>query len=267
MDLREESTMHRNRVRAALREGRAVSGPIVNEARSVGTVKMMAVAGHDFLFFDMEHAMFNWETILNLVQMALACGISPLVRVTDLSYPLVARALDTGAQGIIIPRVETREQVEQAVSYAKYPPIGRRGAGGEARNAYERRDVRTAVEESNAETLVVVQVESGTGVANLESIASVPGLDVVCVGPQDLSISLDVHGQFGHPLFVKTMEQIVETCARHGVAVGMVEREASALQRWYNMGVRFLVCNNDGNMIAQAALRDVATLREFASSA
>ncbi|MEA2597766.1 MAG: hypothetical protein QOF01_4235 [Thermomicrobiales bacterium] len=257
--------MQQNRVKAALRNGQAVSGPIVNEARSVGTVKMMALAGHDFLFFDMEHAMFDWETILNLVQASLLCDICPLVRVTDLSYALVARALDSGAQGIIIPRVETREQVEEAVSFAKYPPLGRRGAGGDARYGYVRRDVRTAVEEANAETMVVVQIESLEGVANLEAIASVPGLDVVCVGPQDLSISMDVHGEFGHPQFVETLQQIVEICARHGVATGMVEREPGALRRWHDMGMRFLCCNNDGNMIYQSAMRDVAALKEFVS--
>jgi 4-hydroxy-2-oxoheptanedioate aldolase len=259
--------MQTNRVKAALRDGQAVSGPIVNEARSIGTVKMMAQAGHDFLFFDMEHAMFDWETMLNLVQASLLCDICPLVRVTDLSYPLVARALDSGAQGIIIPRVETREQVEEAVNFAKYPPLGRRGAGGDARYGYVRRDMRTAVEEANAESMVVVQIESLEGVKQLEAIASVPGLDVVCVGPQDLSISMDLHGEFGHPAFMETLQQIVDVCSRHGVATGMVEREPGAMKRWYEMGMRFLVVNNDGNMLLQSATRDVAAIKEFVKRA
>src|SRR5688500_1500844 len=257
--------MQKNRVKAALRDGMVVTGPIVNEARSVSFVKMMSQAGHDFLFFDMEHAMFNWETVLNLVQASLLADICPLVRVTDLSYPLVARALDSGAQGIIIPRVETAEQVEAAVSYAKYPPVGRRGAGGEARYGYVRRDVRTAVTEANEESMVIVQIESLVGVEQIEKIAAVPGLDVVCLGPQDLSISMDVHGDFGHPRFVETLQRIGDVCKRHNVATGMVEREPQAMQRWYEMGMRFLCCNNDGNMIYQSALRDVTALRTFAS--
>lgn len=256
--------MQTNRVKAALRNGHAVTGPIVNEARSVSFVKMMSVAGHDFLWFDMEHAMFNWETMLNLVQASLLADICPLVRVTDLSYSLVARALDSGAQGIIIPRVETREQVEAAVSFAKYPPVGRRGAGGDARYGYVRRDARTAVTEANAETMVVVQLETVAGVNNLEAIASVPGLDVVCLGPLDLSISMNIHGDFSAPEFVQTLQRIVDVCSKHNVATGMVEREPGALERWYNMGMRFLVCNNDGNMIYQSATRDVQALRTFA---
>jgi 2-keto-3-deoxy-L-rhamnonate aldolase RhmA len=180
---------------------------------------------------------------------------------------LVARALDSGAQGIIIPRVETAEQVEAAVSYAKYPPVGRRGAGGEARYGYVRRDVRTAVTEANEESMVIVQIESLAGVEQIEKIAAVPGLDVVCLGPQDLSISMDVHGDFGHPRFVETLQRIVDVCKRHNVATGMVEREPQAMQRWYEMGMCFLCCNNDGNMVYQSASRDVAALRSFAKQA
>lgn len=255
--------MQPNNVKTALHEGRAVSGPIVNEARSVSFVKMMAQAGHDFLFFDMEHAMFNWETVFNLVQMSLVSGITPFIRVTDLSYPLVARALDSGAQGVIIPRVETKQQVENAVSFARYPPLGRRGAGGESRYGYVRRDPGTAIEEANAEVMVIVQVESELGVANLDDMASVPGVDVVLVGPQDLSISLGIAGQTTHPRFIETVQSIVETCKARGVPVGQVEREAVAFQRWFDMGIRLLCCNTDANMMFQSAARDVAALREF----
>jgi len=255
--------MQPNRVKAALREGRAVTGPLLNELRGVGTVKMMALAGHDFLFFDMEHAMFDWETMLTLTQMSLACDICPLVRVTDLSYPLVARALDGGAQGVIIPRVETREQVEAAVSFAKYPPLGRRGAGGEGRYGYDRRPPREAIEEANAETMVIVQIESVEGVANIEAIAAVPGLDVLCLGPLDLSISLGVHGRFDGSLFMESIERIMAAGTAAGVAVGMVERAPESLRRWHDLGMRFLVCNNDANIIYQAAMHDVAVLREF----
>ena len=256
--------MQPNKVKAALRQGRAVAGPIVNEARSIGTVRILARERFDFLFLDMEHAMFGWETMLNLVQASLLCDICPLVRVTDLSYPLVARALDTGAQGIIIPRVDNRAQVEAAVSFAKYPPLGRRGAGGEARIGYAKLDAGAAVERSNAETMVVVQIESVEGLNNLTGIAAVPGLDVVCVGPQDLSISMGIPGQFGHPDFVAALRNLVETCAARGVATGMVEREAVNLERWYDLGMRFLVSGGDGYYIGKGAAEAVATIRGFA---
>ena len=137
------------------------------------------------------------------------------------------------------------------------------GAGGEARNAYERRDVKTAIEESNRETLVIVQVESLAAVEIIDEIASVPGLDVVLIGPQDLSISMGLHGQFTHPDFVATLQTVTDACKKHGVATGMVEREAAAQQRWYEMGMQFLCTSTDGYMLLQSATRDVETIRGF----
>jgi 2-keto-3-deoxy-L-rhamnonate aldolase RhmA len=252
-----------NRVKAVLKQNKAVSGPIVGEARSNSFVKQMALAGHDFLWFDMEHAMFNWETVFNLTQMALVCDIVPLIRVTDLQYALVARALDAGAQGIVIPRVETRAQVEEAVSFMKYPPFGRRGAGGEARNGYLPTATADAVATANTESLVVVQLESTLGLENLDEICQVPGLDVVCVGPQDLSISLGIPGETQNPRFVEAMQQVIEICGRRGIASGMVERNAANFRLWHDLGVRFLACNTDGNMLFQAASADIATLKTF----
>ena len=254
--------MRENRLKTMLKRGKSVSGPIMEEVRTVGVIKYMAAAGHDFLWFDTEHNMLDWETLLTLVQMSIASNIVPLIRVTDLSYPLVARALDTGAYGVIIPRVETREEVERAVSFAKYPPLGRRGAGGQARNAFMTRSVSEAIEEGNALSMVIVQVESKEAVEGLDEIASVPGLDVVCIGPQDLSISLGVPGAFNDPLFLETVATIVQKCSRHGVPVGMVSREARTFKLWHEMGIRFLVCGSDGSLLLQAARQDVEFLRE-----
>ena len=255
--------MQPNRVKVALREGRSVAGPIIGEMRTVGPVKLLARAGFDFLFLDMEHGMASYETISSLTQMALACDICPLVRPTDTTYAHVARALDSGAQGVIIPRVDSAAQAEAAVSFTKYPPLGRRGAGGDGRNGYERRSAREAVEESNAETLVIAQIESTQGLDNVDAIAAVPGLDVLLIGPQDLSISLGVHGDFAHATFMEAARKVAEAGKRHGVATGMVEKDAAAFERWHTLGMRFLVCGSDGNYLREGATRDVQTLATF----
>ena len=255
--------MPKNRVKAALKSGQAVTGPILHEVRSAGMIKMMAAAGHDFIFIDTEHGMYDMETVANLSQMALACGICPLVRPPDLAYHLVARALDSGAQGVIIPRVQSREEAETAVSYVKYPPLGRRGAGGEGRIAYERRGVREAIEELNAETLVILQIESVPGLENVEAIASTPGVDVLLIGPNDLSISMGIPGEYESDAFKNAVQRIVDACQKHGVAIGTLGMSGPAMKHWYDLGFRFLLCNSDSNMIAEAAYRDVAAIREF----
>ncbi|MEZ4499763.1 MAG: aldolase/citrate lyase family protein [Thermomicrobiales bacterium] len=259
--------MQTNPVKAKLKAGGWVSGPIVEEIFSVGGVRVLANAGHDFLWFDTEHNMYNWETLLTVVQFARAIGITPLVRVTDLSYANVARALDTGALGVIIPRVDSREQVEAAVSYAKYPPLGRRGAGGMARNAYLPRSAGDAIVWGNAETMVVVQIESPEGAAQAESFASVPGVDVLCVGPQDLSINMGIAGKFDDPTFIETIAGVARAAEKHGLAAGMVNRDASSFKLWHSIGCRFLVCNSDLSLIGQQATRDRATLDEMLGSA
>ena len=255
--------MQTNTTKAKLKAGRAAAGPIIGEMRAIGGVKLLALGGYDFLFLDMEHGMLDWDTTMSLVQMSLMCGITPLVRPTDTAYSLVARAMDTGAQGVIIPRVDTVEQAETIVSYAKYPPLGRRGAGGDGRNGYERRTALQAVEESNAEGMIILQVESKQGVDNLDQIAGVEGVDAILIGPQDLSISLGVHGDFSAPVFLDAAQHVADICTKHGIASGMVEKDAEAFRRWHGMGMRLLVCNSDSNMLFQAATRDSAALREF----
>lgn len=255
--------MQPNKTKAALKAGKAVTGPILAEVRSVGMVKLMAAAGYDFLFLDTEHGMYGTETVANLAQMALACGLCPLVRPSDLTYTLVAKALDSGAQGAIVPRVENRRQAEDAVSFVKYPPLGRRGAGGDGRNGYERRGVRQAIEESNAETLVVLQIESALGLQNVDEIASVEDVDVLLIGPNDLSISLGVPGEYERAEFTNAVQQVVDACLKHGIAAGTLGMSGAALKPYYDLGFRFLLCNSDGNMVAEAAYRDVAAMREY----
>lgn len=258
--------MSENKVKAKLKAGGWVSGPIVEEIFSVGGVRVLANAGHDFLWFDTEHNMYDWETLLTVVQFSRAIGITPLVRVTDLSYSNVARALDTGALGVIIPRVDSKEQVEAAVSYAKYPPLGRRGAGGMARNAYLPKSAGEAVEWGNAETMVVVQIESPEGAERAGEFASVPGVDVLCIGPQDLSINMGVPGNFDDPTFIKTIAGVAKAAEKHGLAAGMVNRDASSFRLWHEIGCRFLVCNSDLSLIYQQASRDRNTLDEMLPS-
>lgn len=255
--------MPKNHVRATLKAGGAVVGPILHEVRSAGMMKLMAVAGYDFVFIDTEHGLYDMETVGNLAQMALACGVCPLVRPSDLQYHLVARALDTGAQGVIIPRVQSAEEAARAVSYVKYPPLGRRGAGGEARFGFEKRGVREGIEELNDETLVVLQIESSDGVENVEAIAATPGVDVILIGPNDLSISLGVPGDYASETFTSAIDRIAAACASAGIAIGTLTMSGESTRVWYERGFRFLLCNSDTNMLVETAARDVAAIRAF----
>ena len=160
----------------------------------------------------------NQQSISALVQdicrVSLMVGLSPIVRVADLQYSLIARSLDCGAQGIIFPRVESPELLERAVSWTKFPPLGVRGYGlTPLQIDHEKASFAEVIAHMNEHTLVVLQIETVKAFERREELLAIPGIDAVMVGPADLSISLGVPGDFDHPKMVETITAIIESCA------------------------------------------------------
>ena len=143
-------------------------------------------------------------------EIARSCGLSPFVRANDAEYHLIANALDTGADGIIVPRVETRQQAERVVSFAKFPRWASAVAGRARPWTFAPPPWRQALPWLNEQTMVVVQIESVTGMENLEAIAGVAGVDVILVGPLDLSISLGVPGEFDSPIWQAAVDRVLQ---------------------------------------------------------
>jgi len=246
--------MRKNTVKQALAEGKLQLGTGFGQIRSPEIPKMLAAAGFHWAFVDMEHGGFDLETVQDICRVSVMAGLSPIVRVGELQYTLVARALDCGAQGVIFPRVESPEVLAKAVSWAKFPPVGIRGYGLTALHIdYEKASFSQVIEHMNANTMVVVQIETQLAVDRREELLAVPGVDAVMVGPADLSISLGVPGDFEHPKMVKTIESIIETCKRRGVIPGMQTRTTTLARFWKDRGMLFLGCNNDAGMLFERA--------------
>jgi 2-keto-3-deoxy-L-rhamnonate aldolase RhmA len=168
-------------------------------------------------------------------------GITPIVRVGELQYTLVARLLDAGAQGIILPRVEDPKILEEALSWLRFPPVGKRGFGVNVTMVkYETRSFPEIIEHQNRETLAVVQFETKAAMERADELLSLKGVDVAMVGPADLSISLGIPGQFDHPLLISTVEGLIEKCQRHGVVPGMQTRGVAMSKMWIERGMRFV---------------------------
>lgn len=182
--------------------------------------EIMAHAGFDWLVVDMEHSVITLDVAQQLIQVIEGCGVVPLVRVGENNPNTIKRAMDAGAQGVLVPMVNTRQQAEAAVSAVKYPPTGTRGVGLARAQGYGARFEEYAAG-INAESIVVVQVEHIEAVTNLESILSVKGLDGCIVGPYDLSGSLGVPGDFEHPDLLAALSRVEQTCKEKGVAAGM----------------------------------------------
>ena len=242
--------MQKNSVKQALAEGRVQLGTGFGQFRSPEVPRILAAAGFDWVFIDCEHGGFDLETVQDICRVARLVGLCPIVRVGDMQYTLVARALDCGAQGIILPRVESPEVLEKAVSWAKFPPEGVRGYGlTPVQTDYEPLSFNQVIEHVNSNTLVVFQIETKRGIEARDELLSVAGIDAVMMGPADLSISLGVPGEFQHPKMVEAMTAVRESCDRHNVAPGTQTRTPDLARFWKERGMRFLGCSNETGMM------------------
>ena len=146
-----------------------------------------------------------------------------MVRVPATQYHLIARPLDVGAMGLMVPMVESAEQAQTIVDSAKYPPVGRRGAAfGVAHDDYTGGDIIEKMDIANDEVLLIAQIETARGVENVDAIAAVDGIDVLWIGHFDLTNSLGIPGQFSHPTYLEAVERVLEACQRHGKAPGIM---------------------------------------------
>jgi 2-keto-3-deoxy-L-rhamnonate aldolase RhmA len=251
-----------NGAKARLREGGTAVGTMVSEARTEEVAYVLAASGFDFLVIDTEHGSADYETIQRISRGARSAGIAPLVRVPDIGYPFIARVLDAGALGVMVPHVETAADAREIVRCVKYPPIGERGFGLRgAVTDYRGGSVADTIEWSNTETMIMAQVESRRCLDHLDEIAAVPEIDVLLIGPTDLSISLGVPGQMLHPTMQEAYRRVVEVATRHGRAAGIHPSDIKVVQHGRDIGMRLLMFSSDIRMLHVAGRQAVEALR------
>ena len=255
--------LRKNLLKQALLAGQPQYGCGFGQLRSQEVLKLLAAAGFHWAFIDCEHGGFDLETVQDLCRIAPYVNFTPLVRVADLQYALVARALDVGAPGMIFPRVESAELLAEAISWTKFPPVGVRGYGLTPVNYdYAAVTIPQAIEHYNEETMVVLQIETETALNRVDELLNVPGVDVVMIGPADLSVSLGVPGEFTHPKFVAAYEKIRDACLKRGIVPGTHNRSLELMQMWKEKGFFFLGCGNETAMLferATAIIKGIST--------
>lgn len=253
--------MRVNKVKKALAEGQVQLGCAFAQLRSPEVSRILAKAGFHWMYLDTEHGDFGIESVQDICRAAFEWGLCPIVRVADLQYSLIARALDNGAMGIVFPRVESPELLANAISWMKFPPVGVRGFGLTPTHVeYEDATIPAIASHINDNTLVVLQIETQAAVDRRDELLSVPGIDAVMVGPVDLSISLGVGGEFFHPKMVEAMEKIRDSCVQHGIAPGTQTRSLDLAKFWKERGMRFLGCGAETGMLMQGAKAIVSGL-------
>lgn len=250
-----------NRVKQALKKGRPVFGTMMTEVASPGFIWMLANAGFDFVFIDMEHGTFDLPLVADAIKVARLTNLVPLVRVPALAYQTIAPILDAGAMGIMLPRVETREQVEELVSYMKYPPVGVRGASAtRAHTHYEGASPKDLVRHMNEHTMVILQIERKRAIDHIDSLLSVPGVDAAVIGPFDLTISLQADNT-GAPEVEEAIQKVVDSAKRNNIASGIHIAESSVVLKWHERGMTMLACNTDLGFFNSGATQLVKTLQ------
>ena len=215
-----------NQLKRALAVGKTAFG-LLNSIPSPLLVEMIGYAGYDFVILDMEHVCVNPETLENMVRAAECAGITPLVRVPNAAPEAILRALDCGAQGIVVPHVRNAAEAAQAVAASRYHPLGTRGISGGRTTGFGAIDLSTYFARANSEIMVVAMIEDREGVDNLDAILSVAGIDMVLEGAIDLSQSYGVPGQAQHPIVQDAIEKIAASCRHRNVPFCAIPRDSS----------------------------------------
>ncbi|WP_011580397.1 MULTISPECIES: HpcH/HpaI aldolase family protein [Chelativorans] len=240
-------------------------GVVLRQARSVETGKIFQTAGFDWLFLDLEHNSMSIETACEISVACLGTGIAPLVRVPENQYWMATRALDGGAQGIVLPHVDTEEQARETVRQLRYPPAGRRSISSmQVHVDFRSVPVGELTAQLDKDFLIAVMLETITAIENSEAIAAVDGIDVVMIGANDLCLDMGIAGDVMNERVIKAFERVAAACRKHGRYAGLGGvRRPEDLKVYFDMGYRFILAANDVTMLVDAGQRRTASLRSL----
>jgi 4-hydroxy-2-oxoheptanedioate aldolase len=250
-----------NKAKQRIRSGKPVFGCWIKTG-SPAAIEVAGKIGFDFVLLDTEHGALDSFTVESLIRAADGAGVSSVVRVGENRPIYILRVLDSGAHGVFVPQVESRDDAERAVRAARYAPEGERGSASSQRSAdWGFADPATYYARENESTMVVVNIESAAGVDNIEAIASVPGLDVLNIGPADLAQSMGLVGLMSHPRVQAAIDRIIETGKKAGVAVGIGAKDAASAKKRIDQGVSFINFRSELMMFGEKGRELLGTLR------
>jgi 2-keto-3-deoxy-L-rhamnonate aldolase RhmA len=255
-------------IKQRLQAGDVALGMPVRLGRSGDIARIAKSTGHDFLFIDCQHSLFNLETIGHITSTAMSCGIAPLVRVRGINDPDVSLLLDNGAMGIVYPDINTAAEAKRAVDACKFAPIGKRSvSGGYPHFDYRSVPIATCVPQLNDNCLLVCMIETVEGLNNVEAIAAVKGVDVLHVGSNDLLANMGKPGKFDDPALVAAQERVIAACRSNGIFAGCGGNRDPARQlELIQKGCQFITTQSDIGFLSAAASAWTTKIRQGLSS-
>jgi len=254
--------MQKNAAKEKLALGEAIYGTSLEIALDPEMPVLLSAAGFDFFFIDTEHSPADYHQIRALCRSARYAGVSALVRVTQNEPYLITRALDSGAMGIIVPRVHSSAQARQAVDAMKYLPAGTRGFGMHSIiHDFRFSNAAQEMHSANQETMTVLQIESATGLEAVDEIAQTPLVDALFVGPYDLTISMGIAEQFESEEFWRAIDRVIRACKTAGIAAGIQSPRLDLLCEAKRRGMRFLLYASDSSVLLDGFREGLARFR------
>ena len=236
------------------------------ELGSMSVIECLGQTGLDFVIIDNEHGPFETESTMNYVRACDNVGLTPLVRVREVSRPAILKPLDIGAKGLIVPCIETVEQAKKVVEYGKFSPIGKRGFcpsrkdyGGYSHPQGQPIDI--GMKHENEETLLILQCETVGCLENIETIVSMDGIDGIFIGPFDLSISMGIPGQFDNPEFLKAIDKILSSCKKYNKISSVFTGRFDDIDKYYKQGFDIVTYSLDSNILVDGFKNLVSTVK------
>ena len=253
---------HPNLVRRFAADGLKV-GHSIFEFASPGMGQIIANAGAEFVFLDMEHSGFAIADAKRMLVSLHGAGLACVVRPPSSHYHHIARALDVGADGLVMPMVGTKQEAEHIVACMKYPPMGRRGVAlGIAHDGYRPGPAARKMAAANRRTALVTLIETAEGIENVDAIASVKGVDCLWIGHFDLSASLGIAGQFDNPIFARAVERVRRAASSHGKALARLVDDAASGAALYGKGFDVICYSGDIWVYQNALSEGIAALKQ-----
>lgn len=220
----------------------------ISDCRSGAVVEMYHETGYDVIMIDREHSALNSETILEHIRLARALEIPVMVRVSEPSYTEINRTMDQAPDGIFVPRIRTRKEVENIMEMVKFPPHGIKGYGASTCPAGKYLGWETPLDQLdyyNNDIVLGIQIETGEALADLDGILSVPGIDIAVVGNDDLSLGMGIPRQFESAEYIDAVKKIIAACNRHNVLPGIACGDPIKIKFWKELGMRVFWAASD----------------------
>ncbi|HET7027379.1 MAG TPA: aldolase/citrate lyase family protein [Candidatus Limnocylindrales bacterium] len=255
-----EPLVSRTRIRERALAGEVLLGAFGNLGSTLAA-ELVGRAGADWFLVDLEHGAGTEADLLGILRAIQLTGAAALVRPEEATRLRIGRAMDLGAEGVMLPRIDTPDEARRAVSWLRWPPDGARGLALLTRGARLADVGHDRIGELNVHPLAIVQIETAPALEHVEEIAAIDGVDVLFVGPTDLSHALGIPGQFEHQTFRDALQHVLAACRRTGSSAGILARRPDDAARFVEQGFRFVGVGSDGSFVLDGARAALATAR------